>query len=82
MDTGRKKGGCCPKFHGAEPCAAWMLLFWVFIHNALMSIYYASFGLLYIEYSNYFMVSKADIGWIIAIEQSFGTLTGMEFDQS
>lgn len=65
--------GCMKSCSGVS-CHTWLLIVWVFVFNALMSIYYGSFGLLYIEYSNYFKATKAEIGWIIAIEQAIGKL--------
>ena len=55
---------------------AWCLLTRVFIYNLLLEIDFSSFGLLYVEYTDYFQASKASVGWIIAIQYSVNGIGG------
>lgn len=70
-------GGCCCKTLKAEPSESWWLLSRILLFNMLSAMNFSSFGLLYIEYTNHFTASKAEIGWIISIQMACGTLTGM-----
>ena len=63
---------CTPR----EGLEAWLLLIRVIVYNALTGINFSCFGLLYIEYTDYFQASKADVGWVVSIQASVISLLG------
>jgi hypothetical protein len=59
-----------------ECLSAWLLLLRVAVFNALCSLNFSAFGFLYVEYTQALNASKADVGWIPAIQvlvQSFAS---------
>ncbi|ELU06080.1 hypothetical protein CAPTEDRAFT_202864 [Capitella teleta] len=57
---------CCSEH--SEGVDAWLMLLRVFLYHALFGINYGSFGILYVEYVDYFDSTKADVGWIVSIQ--------------
>ena len=73
----KNKHYCCVAwFRHAERQEAWFLLIRVMIYHMLTGLHYGSFGLFYVEYSEYFRETKAAIGWIISIQTAVSSIIG------
>ncbi|ELU06079.1 hypothetical protein CAPTEDRAFT_202863 [Capitella teleta] len=57
---------CCSEH--SEGVDAWLMLLRVFLYHALFGFNYGIFGILYVEYVDYFDSTKADVGWIVSIQ--------------
>ena len=69
----RSSSSWCEEAEGSE---AWLLLLRVALYNALIGLNGGSFGMLYIEYVNYFNTSKGFVGWIVSIQITFTSVCG------
>ena len=71
------KGKCCRKLCSeSEGLEAWLLLVRVLLYNSLMGVNFTCFGLLYVEYTEYFQAPKANVGWVVSIQASMMSLLG------
>ena len=58
---------CCHVLHQYK-AAEWLLLLTAIVYNLLSGIEGASVGLLYVEYTVHFQVSKAAAGWVSSVQ--------------
>jgi len=70
----------CPCIDKSDGGDAWLAAFMVMIITLTIASEFSTFGIYYVEYTNYFIVSKASIGWIKGIQTlaggCFGLFTG------
>ena len=52
------------------------MLVWVSLHYMLSGVVFSMFGMLYVEYSDYFQETKATIGWIVSIQTATKCIVG------
>lgn len=60
----------------AESLESWLLLVRIALYNALTGINFSCFGVLYVEYTEYFRDTKSAIGWVVAIQGMIMHLLG------
>ena len=79
-DAGRKsRKECCKVIHQYR-AAEWFLLLNAFVYNLLSGIEAASVSLLYVEYTVFFQISKAEAGWAASIRSAcFSVFGGYRF---
>ncbi|KAK2152968.1 hypothetical protein LSH36_313g04021 [Paralvinella palmiformis] len=67
----------CPCIDKSDGGDAWLAAFMVMIITLTIASEFSTFGIYYVEYTNYFIVSKASIGWIKGIQTLAGGCFGL-----